>query len=100
MSESLKDQSKAVVDAYYQAGVRGDLPSFGRYLHPDFSVTAPNYLRPWGGTHSGAAFFREQVLEHLHETLNFSKFSYEVLWVKVIRCERPAIPSSTALMRL
>jgi ketosteroid isomerase-like protein len=69
-------QSKEVVDAYYQAGVRGDLPSFGRFLHPDFKVTAPNYL-PWGGTHEGASFFRDQVLKHLPETLDFSRFSYD-----------------------
>jgi ketosteroid isomerase-like protein len=71
-------QGKAVVDAYYQAGVRGDLPSFAKFLHPDFKVTAPNYL-PWGGTHNGAAFFRDQVLQHLPETLDFSRFSYDSL---------------------
>jgi ketosteroid isomerase-like protein len=71
-------QGKAIVDAYYQAGVRGDLPSFAEFLHPDFKVTAPNYL-PWGGTHNGAAFFRDQVLQHLPETLDFSRFSYDSL---------------------
>ncbi|MFE4230011.1 nuclear transport factor 2 family protein [Arthrobacter sp. NPDC056886] len=69
-------ETKAVVDAYYQAGVEGHLPTFGEYLHDDFVVTAPNYL-PWGGAHIGAQFFREQVLEHLSETLDFSRFSYE-----------------------
>lgn len=65
-----------VVDAYYQAGVREDLPSFAQYLDADFSVTAPNYL-PWGGTHLGAAFFRDNVLGHLHETLDFTRFHYD-----------------------
>jgi ketosteroid isomerase-like protein len=51
-------QDKAVVDAYYQAAVRGELTTFGQYVHPDFVTTAPNYL-PWGGTHLGAAWFRE-----------------------------------------
>jgi hypothetical protein len=41
------NESKAVVDAYYQAGVQRRLTGFARYLHPDFSTTAPNYL-PWG----------------------------------------------------
>jgi hypothetical protein len=50
--------NKAVADAYYQAGVRGDLPASGDYLDENFIVTAPNYL-PWGGTHRGAAFFME-----------------------------------------
>jgi hypothetical protein len=26
------EDTKTVVDAYYQAGVRGDLPAFARYL--------------------------------------------------------------------
>jgi ketosteroid isomerase-like protein len=75
-----KDQAlkrdKSVVDAYYQAGVRGDLPSFAGYLHPDFVTTAPNYL-PWGGVHLGAWYFRDQVLAHLPEVLDFSRFGYE-----------------------
>jgi ketosteroid isomerase-like protein len=64
-----------VVDAYYQAGVRGDLPSFAPYLAPDFSVTAPNYL-PWGGTHVGADYYDQTVLQHLPESLDFSRFGY------------------------
>lgn len=79
MTELKHADTKAVVDAYYQAGVRGDLPSFGPYLHPDFFVTAPNYL-PWGGVHPGAAFFRDQVLAHLHEVLDFSRFKYDVFF--------------------
>jgi ketosteroid isomerase-like protein len=70
------DGTKAVVDAYYQAGVRGELPSFAPYLAADFSVTAPNYL-PWGGTHVGAAYYDTNVLHHLPETLDFGRFSYD-----------------------
>jgi len=33
--QSNSEQSKAVVDAYYQAGVEGHLTDFARYLHPD-----------------------------------------------------------------
>jgi hypothetical protein len=47
-NRSNSEQSKTVVDAYYQAGVEGRLREFARYLHPDFTTTAPNYL-PWGG---------------------------------------------------
>jgi hypothetical protein len=60
-NQSNSEQSKTVVDAYYQAGVEGRLREFARYLHPDFTTTAPNYL-PWGGFHPGAAFFRDKVL--------------------------------------
>jgi ketosteroid isomerase-like protein len=73
--EALK-QDKSVVDAYYQAAVRGDLPSFARYLHPDFVATAPSYL-PWGGEHRGAEYFRDQVLRNLPDVLDFSRFGYE-----------------------
>jgi ketosteroid isomerase-like protein len=69
-------QDKAVVDAYYQAAVRGELTTFGQYVHPDFVTTAPSYL-PWGGEHLGAAWFRDNVLAHLLEMLDFSRFAYE-----------------------
>ena len=63
-NRSSSEQSKTVVDAYYQAGVEGRLTEFARYLHPDFTTAAPNYL-PWGGFHPGAAFFRDNVLPNL-----------------------------------
>jgi ketosteroid isomerase-like protein len=63
-NRSSGEQSKTVVDAYYQAGVAGRLREFARYLHPDFTTTAPNHL-PWGGFHPGAAFFRDEVLPNL-----------------------------------
>ncbi|MFE4958968.1 nuclear transport factor 2 family protein [Streptomyces sp. NPDC058232] len=74
--ETTLQNDKQVVDAYYQAGVRGDLPSFAEYLHPDFVVTAPDYL-PWGGAHPGAAYFRDEVLVNLPDVLDFGRFSYE-----------------------
>ena len=75
-SRSKDEQSKAVVDAYYQAGVEGRLGEFARYLDPDFTTTAPNYL-PWGGFHPGAAFFRDEVLPNLPDVLDFGRFSYD-----------------------
>lgn len=74
-------ESRSVVDAYYQAGVRGRLTEFASYLHPDFKVTAPNYL-PWGGVHDGAAFFRDTVLPNLPDVLDFGRFSYDVLFAE------------------
>ena len=70
--------SKVVVDAYYQAGVQGRLSDFALHLRPDFTTTAPNYL-PWGGTHLGAAFFRDSVLPALPDVLDFGRFSYDSL---------------------
>jgi ketosteroid isomerase-like protein len=78
-NHSNSEQSKVVVDAYYQAGVQGRLTSFAPYLHPDFTTTAPNYL-PWGGVHRGAGFFRDQVLPNLPDVLDFGRFSYDTLF--------------------
>src|ERR1700675_486385 len=71
-NQTTSEQSKAVVDAYYQAGVRGRLTDFAPYLHPDFSTTAPNYL-PWGGVRAGAAFFRDEVQPNLPDVLDFGR---------------------------
>jgi len=78
-SKTTSDISRKVVDAYYQAGVRGRLTDFAPYLAPDFSTTAPNYL-PWGGVHEGATFFRDEVLPNLPDVLDFDRFSYDVLF--------------------
>jgi ketosteroid isomerase-like protein len=74
--QSNSEQSRAVVDAYYQAGVEGHLTDFARYLHPDFTTTVPNYL-PWGGVHPGAAFFRDEVLANLPDVFDFGRFRYD-----------------------
>ncbi len=71
-------RAKVTVDAYYQAGVRGDLETAYKYLHPDFIVTAPNYV-PWGGTHHGVSAFRAQVLPHLLKSLDYGRFSCDSL---------------------
>ena len=74
-------QSRAVVDAYYQAGARGHLTDFAPFLHPDFTVTAPNYL-PRGGVHVGASFFRDEVLPNLPDLLDFGRFSYDIFFAE------------------
>jgi ketosteroid isomerase-like protein len=73
--------NKGIVDSYYQAGVEGRLPDFAVHLHPDFTTTAPNYL-PWGGTHFGAAFFRDEVLPNLPDVLDFGRFNYEAFFAE------------------
>lgn len=99
---SISHRSKAVVDAYYQAGVENRLTSFAPYLHPDFKVTAPNYL-PWGGVHYGAAFFRDEVLPNLPNVLDFSRFSYEVFFAeenKVIALVNFGLTGSDAMIKI
>jgi len=68
-------RNKAVVDAFYQLGIQGRLIDFAQYLDPNFTWTAPNYL-PWGGTHTGAVLFRDQVLSSLPDVFDFAQFSY------------------------
>jgi ketosteroid isomerase-like protein len=82
--KTTSEQSKSVVDAYYQSGVQARLTDFAAYLHPNFSTTAPNYL-PWGGAHAGAAFFRDEVLPNLPDVLDFSRFRYDVLFAEHAR---------------
>ena|SRR5689334_2395988 len=69
--QSENERNKAVVDEYFKAGVEGHLMSFAAYLHPDFTVTAPNYL-PWGGRHVGAAFFRDHLLPSVTDVFDFA----------------------------
>src|SRR6202162_1793767 len=80
-TDSRSEKTKAVVDAYYQAGVEKRLTDCGPYLHPDFTTTAPNYL-PWGSVHLGAGFFRDQVLPTLPDVLDFGRFSYDRLYAE------------------
>lgn len=99
---SQSDRSKAVVDAYYQAGVENRLTDFAPYLHPDFTVTAPNYL-PWGGVHTGAAFFRDEVLPNLPGVLDFGRFSYEVFFAdadKVVALINIGLTGSDAMIMI
>jgi ketosteroid isomerase-like protein len=99
---SQSDRSKAVVDAYYQAGVENRLTDFAPYLHPDFTVTAPNYL-PWGGVHAGAAFFRDEVLPNLPGVLDFGRFSYEVFFAdadKVVALINIGLTGSDAMIKI
>jgi len=95
-------ESKAVVDAYYQAGVQRRLTDFARYLHPDFSTTAPNYL-PWGGVHRGAAFFRDEVLPNLPAVLDFGRFSYNSVLAeddRVVALVNFGVTGSTAMIKI
>jgi ketosteroid isomerase-like protein len=74
--QSESERNKAVVDEYFKGGVQGHLTSFAAYLHPDFSVTAPNYLAR-GGRPVGAAFFRDHVLRNVTDVFDFARFSYD-----------------------
>lgn len=92
-------QSKAVVDAYYQAGVRRRLTDFAQYLHPDFLTTAPST----GDVHPGAAFFRDQVLPNLPDVLDFGRFGYEALFAendRVVALVNFGVTGSDAMIKI
>src|ERR1700722_19139415 len=74
--QSENERNKALLDEYYKAGIRGPLTSFAAYVHPDFAVTAPNYL-PWGGRHVGAAFFHDHLLPGATDVFDLARFSYD-----------------------
>jgi len=76
--QSENERNKAVVGEYFNAGVQGRLTSFAAYVHPNFTVTAPNYL-PWGGRHVGAAFFRDHLLPCVTDVFDFARFSYDTI---------------------
>jgi ketosteroid isomerase-like protein len=101
-NQTNSEQSKAVVNTYYQAGVRRRLTDFAQYLHPDFLTTAPNYL-PWGGVHPGAAFFRDNVLRNLPDILDFGRFSYEALFAEhdhVVALVNFGVTGSDAMVKI
>lgn len=101
-NRSSSEQSKAVVDAYYQAGVKGRLADFAPYLHPDFTTTAPNHL-PWGGVHPGASFFRDEVLPNLPGVLDFGRFSYDVFFAeheRVVALVNFGLTGSDAMIKI
>lgn len=70
------ERNKAIVMAFYDGGVRGDISGFGEYLHTDFVCSAPNYL-PWGGDTTSAEGYLNDVLPQVAKVLDFSRFSYD-----------------------
>jgi ketosteroid isomerase-like protein len=78
MAGTTTDANKALVRAYHEAGMRGDLLGFGLHLHRDFVCRAPRYL-PWGGETLGAAAFLKKVLPQLGNVFDFDRFACDTL---------------------
>jgi ketosteroid isomerase-like protein len=74
--QSENERNKAWWTSISRRESRVHLTSFAAYLHPDFTVTAPNYP-PWGGRHVGAAFFRDHLLPSVTDVFDFARFSYD-----------------------
>jgi hypothetical protein len=80
---SISERGKAVVEAYYQAGVENRLTDFAVYFRPDLTVTAPT-------NYPGAAFTPappssatkfSRRYPTLPDVLDFGRFSYDVFFV-------------------
>ena len=74
--QSKVEKNKAVVMAFYDGGVRGDISGFGANLYDDFVCSAPIYL-PWGGDTTSAQGYLNDVLPQVAKVLDFSRFSYD-----------------------
>ena len=72
------ERNKAIVEAFYDGGVRGDITGFRDFLHKNFICSAPNYL-PWGGETRSADGYLTVVLPQVAAYLDFRRFSYENL---------------------
>jgi ketosteroid isomerase-like protein len=72
------ERNKAIVKAFYDGGVRGDITGFSKFLHKHFVCSAPNYL-PWGGETRSADGYLTVVLPQVAAYLDFRRFSYESL---------------------
>jgi ketosteroid isomerase-like protein len=67
VATSLTEQNRAVIQALYDAGARGDVPELLSYLADDIVVHEPEYL-PYGGRYVGQEAFLAifaQINEHL-----------------------------------
>jgi ketosteroid isomerase-like protein len=96
------ERNKATIRAFYDGAERGDISSFGAFLHPDFQVSVPNYL-PWGGTHRGAEHFLKDVLPQAAKVLDFSKYSYESFTTEgdhIVVLIKVGVEGSNAIIRV
>lgn len=67
----LTDQNKALVHSFYAGGTNSEAKEYGEIFHPEFKVTAPDYL-PWGGT-SNLKTYLEDILLQVTAVLDFKR---------------------------
>jgi ketosteroid isomerase-like protein len=95
-------RNKAIVRSYYEGAQRGDISEFAKSLHPDFVVSAPNYL-PWGGSHHGAERFLQVILPQAAKALDFGRFGYERFTAEddhVVVLIRVGVAGSNAMIKI
>jgi len=63
--------NKAIVRSFYEGGTDNKAKDYGQIFHPDFTVTAPDYL-PWGGT-SHLDDYLSKVLPQVTSVIDFSQ---------------------------
>jgi hypothetical protein len=72
---------RAIVEAFYAGGMRGDLASIRDQLAADFICSAPAYL-PWGGDSHGRDAYLNVIVPQVGRFLDFGPFSYDSLTVQ------------------
>ena len=95
-------RNKAIVRAYYDGAERGDISEFAKSLHPDFGVSAPNYL-PWRGSHHRAERFLQMILPQAAKALDFGRFGYERFTAEddhVVVLIRVGVAGSNAMIKI
>ena len=71
--QTLTDRNKAIVRGFYEGGTDSEKKTYGEIFHPEFKVTAPDYL-PWGGTSNLKAYLAD-VLHQVTAVLDFGRCS-------------------------
>lgn len=71
--QNLTDSNKSLVRSFYEGGTDSETNSYGEIFHPEFKVTAPDYL-PWGGTSDLKAYL-DDVLHQVTAVLDFTRCS-------------------------
>ncbi|MDB6143851.1 MAG: hypothetical protein JWP80_2895 [Pseudomonas sp.] len=70
--------NKALVQAFYEGAVHGDISGIASKLDKNFVCSAPLYL-PWGGDTKSAEDYLNVVLPQVAKVLDFKRFSYDSL---------------------
>jgi ketosteroid isomerase-like protein len=94
-------RNKAVVAAFYDGAVRGDITGFAAQLDREFIVEVPDNL-PWGGVHGREAYLT-RVLPQVGSALDFGRFGYESITAeddRVIALIRVGVAGSDAMIRI
>jgi hypothetical protein len=73
--EALTEKNISIIRSFYEGGTDNENTGYGSIFHPDFTVTAPDYL-PWGGT-SGLTTYLDDVLPQVTRVIDFKRLTFD-----------------------